>query len=170
MSHDARIRSPTELRRGDYLKVYVVDVHKSTRGPVIKISRTHRNLLRRLMEQEIPEVRDGKSRSSRLRASRAIAARWLSLPQCRVWMPWAVVSVCAVCASRTRQRTLRRKIDVVEWNETVGSTSRTLSPAKVQAVLLDDDSAIKTATVVVPDRQLSLAIGKEGRMPVSPPS
>ncbi|MCB0056374.1 MAG: hypothetical protein KDE45_05085, partial [Caldilineaceae bacterium] len=56
------------------------------------------------------------------------------------------------------------KIDVVEWNETVGSyISNALSPAKVQAVLLDDDGAIKTATVVVPDRQLSLAIGKEGQ-------
>jgi len=48
-----------KLRRGDFIKVYVVDVHKSTRGPVIKLSRAHRNLLRRLMEQEIPEVRDG---------------------------------------------------------------------------------------------------------------
>ena len=47
------------VRRGDYIRVYVVDVHKSNRGPVIRLSRTHRNLLRRLMEQEIPEVRDG---------------------------------------------------------------------------------------------------------------
>ena len=47
------------LRRGDYIRVYIVDVHKSTRGPVIKLSRTHRNLLRRLMEMEIPEVREG---------------------------------------------------------------------------------------------------------------
>lgn len=58
MMRDEQIASE-KLRRGDYIKVYVVDVHKSTRGPVIKLSRTHRNLLRRLMEQEIPEVRDG---------------------------------------------------------------------------------------------------------------
>ena len=48
-----------KLKRNDFIKVLVVDVHKSNRGPVIKLSRTHRNLLRRLMEQEIPEVRDG---------------------------------------------------------------------------------------------------------------
>ncbi|MCB0026142.1 MAG: transcription termination factor NusA [Caldilinea sp.] len=157
---------PTEkLRRGDYLKVYVVDVHKSTRGPVIKISRTHRNLLRRLMEQEIPEVRDGKveiksiAREPGHRSKVAVLATVPGLD---------AVGSCVGLRGLRIQNIVNElsgeKIDVVEWNETVGSyISNALSPAKVQAVLLDDDGAIKTATVVVPDRQLSLAIGKEGQ-------
>ncbi len=157
---------PTEkLRRGDYLKVYVVDVHKSTRGPVIKISRTHRNLLRRLMEQEIPEVRDGKveiksiAREPGHRSKVAVLATVPGLD---------AVGSCVGLRGLRIQNIVNElsgeKIDVVEWNETVNSyISNALSPAKVQAVLLDDDGAIKTATVVVPDRQLSLAIGKEGQ-------
>jgi N utilization substance protein A len=157
---------PTEkLRRGDYLKVYVVDVHKSTRGPVIKISRTHRNLLRRLMEQEIPEVRDGKveiksiSREPGHRSKVAVQATVPGLD--------AVGSCVGLRGLRIQNivnELAGEKIDVVEWNTNLANyISNALSPAKVQAVLLDESGAIKTATVVVPDRQLSLAIGKEGQ-------
>ncbi|MFO7631102.1 MAG: transcription termination factor NusA [Caldilinea sp.] len=157
---------PTEkLRRGDYLKVYVVDVHKSTRGPIIKISRTHRNLLRRLMEQEIPEVRDGKveiksiSREPGHRSKVAVQATIPGLD--------AVGSCVGLRGLRIQNivnELAGEKIDVVEWDTNLAHyISNALSPAKVQAVLLDESGAIKTATVIVPDRQLSLAIGKEGQ-------
>lgn len=157
---------PTEkLRRGDFIKVYVVDVHKSTRGPVIKISRTHRNLLKRLMEQEIPEVREGTveiksiAREPGARSKLAVIA---TKPD---------VDPVGSCVG---QRGLRiqnivnelagEKIDVVQWGaDPVNYISNALSPAKVNSVILDENSAIKTAIVIVPDRQLSLAIGKEGQ-------
>jgi N utilization substance protein A len=157
---------PTEkLRRGDYLKVYVVDVHKSTRGPVIKISRTHRNLLRRLMEMEIPEVRDGKveiKSIAREPGQRSKAAVQATIPGLDA------VGSCVGMRGLRIQNIVNElsgeKIDVVEWNTDVaGFISNALSPAKVQTVLLDEGGSIKTATVVVPDRQLSLAIGKEGQ-------
>ena len=157
---------PTEKpRRGDYMKVFVVDVHKSNRGPVIKISRTHRNLLRRLMEQEIPEVRDGKveiksiAREPGHRSKVAVQATVPGLD---------AVGSCVGLRGLRIQNIVNElsgeKIDVVEWDTDPGQyIANALSPAKVQAVLLDESGAIKTATVIVPDRQLSLAIGKEGQ-------
>jgi N utilization substance protein A len=157
---------PSEsLRRGDFVRLYVVDVHKSNRGPVIKLSRTHRNLLRRLMEQEIPEVREGTVEIKSI--SREPGAR-------------SKVSVSAVIpgidpvGSCVGMRGLRiqnivnelagEKIDVVEWSTDLRTyIANALSPAKVQSVILDEGGAVKTAVVVVPDRQLSLAIGKEGQ-------
>jgi N utilization substance protein A len=157
---------PTEkLRRGDYLKVFVVDVHKSTRGPVIKISRTHRNLLRRLMEMEIPEVRDGKVEIKSI--AREPGQRSKAAVQATVPGLDAVGSCVGMRGLRIQNivnELSGEKIDVVEWNTDVaGFISNALSPAKVQTVLLDEGGSIKTATVVVPDRQLSLAIGKEGQ-------
>ena len=154
-----------KLRRGDYLKVFVVDVHKSTRGPVIKLSRTHRNLLRRLMEQEIPEVRDG------LVEIKAIAREPGARSKAAVIATVPNVDPVGSCVG---QRGLRiqnivnelsgEKIDVIEWNpESANYISNALSPARVTNVLLDEKSSIKTATVIVPDKQLSLAIGKEGQ-------
>jgi N utilization substance protein A len=164
MMRDEQI--PTEkLRRGDFAKVYVVDVHKSTRGPVIKISRTHKNLLKRLMEQEIPEVREGTveiKSIAREPGARSKVAVIATKPD---------VDPVGSCVG---QRGLRiqnivnelggEKIDVVEWNnDPLKYISNALSPAKVNSVLLDEKSSLKTALVLVPDRQLSLAIGKEGQ-------
>lgn len=157
---------PTEkLRRGDFVKVYVVDVHKSTRGPVIKVSRSHRNLLKRLMEQEIPEVREGTVEI------RSIAREPGARSKVAVIATKPDVDPVGSCVG---QRGLRiqnivnelsnEKIDVVQWsNDPVTYISNALSPAKVNSVLLDENSSIKTAIVIVPDRQLSLAIGKEGQ-------
>ncbi len=157
---------PTEkLRRGDFVKVYVVDVHKSTRGPVIKVSRAHRNLLKRLMEQEIPEVREGTVEI------RSIAREPGARSKVAVIATKPDVDPVGSCVG---QRGLRiqnivnelsnEKIDVVQWsNDPVNYISNALSPAKVNSVLLDENSSIKTAIVIVPDRQLSLAIGKEGQ-------
>ncbi|MEZ4870476.1 MAG: transcription termination factor NusA [Caldilineaceae bacterium] len=157
---------PTEhLRRGDFIKVYVVDVHKSTRGPVIKLSRTHRNLLRRLMEQEIPEVRDGVVEIKSI--SREPGARSKSSVVATVPGVDPVGSCVGMRGLRIQNIVTElagEKIDVVEWSSDPATyISNALSPAKVNSVLLDEKSSIKTAIVVVPDRQLSLAIGKEGQ-------
>lgn len=153
------------LRRGDYVRLYVVDVHKSNRGPVIKLSRTHRNLLRRLMEQEIPEVRDGTVEI------KAIAREPGNRSKVAVMATVAGVDPVGSCVGMRGMRIQNivtdlagEKIDVVEWSSELRAyIANALSPAKVQSVILDEDSTIKTAMVIVPDRQLSLAIGKEGQ-------
>ena len=153
------------LRRGDYIRLYVVDVHKSNRGPVIKLSRTHRNLLRRLMEQEIPEVRDG------IVEIKAIAREPGNRSKVAVISTVPGVDPVGSCVGMRGMRIQNivtdlagEKIDVVEWsNELRTYIANALSPAKVQSVILDEDNAVKTAMVIVPDRQLSLAIGKEGQ-------
>jgi len=154
-----------KLRRGDFVKVYVVDVHKSNRGPVIKLSRTHRNLLRRLMEQEIPEVRDGIveiKAIAREPGARSKAAVVATVPG--VDPVGSCVGMRGLRIQNIVNELAGEKIDVVEWNaEPATYISNSLSPAKVNNVILDEKSSIKTAIVVVPDRQLSLAIGKEGQ-------
>jgi N utilization substance protein A len=154
-----------KLRRGDYVKVYVVDVHKSTRGPVIKLSRTHRNLLRRLMEQEIPEVREGTveiKAIAREPGARSKAAVVATVPG--VDPVGSCVGMRGLRIQNIVNELAGEKIDVVEWNTDLSTyIANSLSPAKVNSVLLDETGSIKTAIVVVPDRQLSLAIGKEGQ-------
>lgn len=164
MMRDEQIASE-KLRRGDYIKVYVVDVHKSTRGPVIKLSRTHRNLLRRLMEQEIPEVRDGiveiKS-IAREPGARSKASVVATVPG--VDPVGSCVGMRGLRIQNIVNELANEKIDVVEWSADPATyISNALSPAKVNSVILDEKSSLKTAVVVVPDRQLSLAIGKEGQ-------
>jgi len=154
-----------KLRRGDFVRVYVVDVHKSNRGPVIKLSRTHRNLLRRLMEQEIPEVRDGIveiKAISREPGARSKAAVVATVPG--VDPVGSCVGMRGLRIQNIVNELSGEKIDVVEWNADPATyISNALSPAKVNNVILDEKSSIKTAVVIVPDRQLSLAIGKEGQ-------
>lgn len=164
MMRDEQITTE-KLRRGDYVKVYVVDVHKSTRGPVIKLSRTHRNLLRRLMEQEIPEVRDGiveiKS-IAREPGARSKASVVATVPG--VDPVGSCVGMRGLRIQNIVNELANEKIDVVEWSaEPATYISNALSPAKVNNVILDEKTSLKTAVVVVPDRQLSLAIGKEGQ-------
>lgn len=154
-----------KLRRGDFVKVYVVDVHRSTRGPVIKLSRTHRNLLRRLMEMEIPEVREGiveiKS-IAREPGQRSKAAVVATRPN--VDPVGSCVGPRGLRIQNIVNELAGEKIDVVEWSSDPASyISNALSPAKISFVLPDEKSSIKTAVVVVPDKQLSLAIGKEGQ-------
>lgn len=159
-------RIPNErVRRGDFLKVYVADVRKSTRGPVIKISRTHRDLLRRLMEQEIPEIREGiveiKS-IAREPGARSKAAVISTRPN--VDPVGSCVGMKGLRIQNIVNELSGEKIDVVEWDDEPHTyIANALSPAKVEGVLLDDENQIKTATVIVPDRQLSLAIGKAGQ-------
>ena len=108
------------LRRGDYLKVYVVDVHKSTRGPVIKLSRTHRNLLRRLMEQEIPEVRDGTveiKAIAREPGARSKAAVVATVPG--VDPVGSCVGMRGLRIQNIVNELAGEKIDVVEWHNEI---------------------------------------------------
>lgn len=157
---------PTEnLRRGDYICLYVVDVHRSSRGPMIKLSRTHRDLLLRLMEQEIPEVRDGTVEIkgiSREPGARSKVAVMATLPG--VDPVGSCVGMRGLRIQNIVTELAGEKIDVVEWSGNLRTyISNALGPAKVQSVVLEEDSNIKTAIVIVPDRQLSLAIGKAGQ-------
>ena len=157
---------PSEnLRRGDYICLYVVDVHRNSRGPMIKLSRTHRDLLRRLMEQEIPEVRDGTveikgiSREPGARSKVAVMAT-----QPGVDPVGSCVGMRGLRIQNIVTELAGEKIDVVEWSGNLRTyISNALGPAKVQSVILEEGSNIKTAIVIVPDRQLSLAIGKAGQ-------
>jgi N utilization substance protein A len=157
---------PSEnLRRGDYISLYVVDVHRNSRGPMIKLSRTHRDLLRRLMEQEIPEVRDGTVEIkgiSREPGARSKVAVMATLPG--VDPVGSCVGMRGMRIQNIVMELAGEKIDVVEWSGNLRTfISNALGPAKVQSVLLEESSNVKTAIVIVPDRQLSLAIGKAGQ-------
>jgi N utilization substance protein A len=153
------------LRRGDYIKLYIVDVHKSNRGPVIKLSRTHRGLLRRLLEQEIPEVREGTveikaiSREPGARSKVAVAATVDGVDPVG-----SCVGMRGLRIQNIVNELAGEKIDVLEWSPDIRAyIANALSPAKVQGVILSEEDSVRTATVVVPDRQLSLAIGKAGQ-------
>jgi transcription termination/antitermination protein NusA len=155
---------PTErYRLGQRLKVYLMEVHKTHRGPQIIVSRTHRNLLRRLFELEVPEVFNGTvdiksiAREPGLRSKVAVAAR-----QEGVDPVGSCVGMRGVRIQNIVNELYGEKIDVVQWNpDPKVFIANALSPAEVLTVELNDDQ--KTATVIVPERQLSLAIGKEGQ-------
>ncbi len=155
---------PTErYRPGQRVKVYVVEVHKSTKGPQVLVSRTHRNLLRRLFELEVPEIFNGAveikaiAREPGSRSKVAVAAR-----QERVDPVGSCVGPRGIRIQNVVNELGGEKIDVVQWSEDPAVfVANALNPAQVLSV--DIDEANKTATVIVPERQLSLAIGKEGQ-------
>ena len=152
-----------ELVEGQHVKVYVVDVRRSTRGPQILISRTHPGLVKRLFELEVPEIYDGTVEV------KSIAREAGSRTKMAVWSADENVDPIGACVGPKGQRVaaivdeLRgEKIDIINWDENPAILiENALSPAKVIAVMADPDE--KTALVVVPDYQLSLAIGKEGQ-------
>ncbi len=147
----------------DRVKVYIVEVKSTSKGPKIMVSRTHPELVKRLFESEVSEVKDGiveiKS-ISREAGSRTKIAVWSNDPD---------VDPVGACVGMNGSRVnaivdeLRgEKIDIVTWDENPAILiQNALSPAKVISVIADGDE--KTAKVVVPDYQLSLAIGKEGQ-------
>ena len=145
------------------IKAYIIDVRKTSNEPSIVVSRTHPGLIRRLFEIEVPEVYDGiveiksVAREPGLRSKVAVSSREGGLDP---------VGACVgPKGSRVRMvvSELRgERIDVVPWNEDPATyVANALSPAKVSRVLVEEDG--HTATVIVPDDQLSLAIGKEGQ-------
>ena len=147
------------------LRAYVMEVNKTNRGPQIIVSRTHRNMLRRLLELEVPEIFNGTveikviAREAGSRSKVAVAAL-----QDGVDPVGACVGMRGVRIQNIVNELNGEKIDVVEWSpDTNAFVANALSPAKVVDVILEENSNGKTATVVVPDKQLSLAIGKEGQ-------
>ncbi len=145
------------------IKVYILEVKDTTKGPRILVSRTHPELVKRLFESEVTEVRDGTVEI------KCIAREAGSRTKIAVWSNDPDVDPVGACVGMNGARVnaivneLRgEKIDVINWNENPAVLiENALSPAKVVAVLADPDD--KTAKVVVPDYQLSLAIGKEGQ-------
>ena len=148
---------------GQRIRVYVAEVNDSPRGPQIVVSRAHRLMLRRLFEQEVPEIFSGAveikaiAREAGARSKVAVHSR-----QEGVDPVGACVGMRGVRIQNVVNELDGEKIDVIEWNEDPSRfVANALSPAQVVRVSTDEET--KTATVVVPDRQLSLAIGKEGQ-------
>lgn len=153
------------LRRGDYIKLYVEKVEKDNRGPYVKLSRTHRNLLRRLLEQEIPELREGiveiKNivREPGARSKVAVIATVDNVDPVGSCVGMRGVRIKNIVSELAGER-----IDVVEWSEEPHIyILNAISPAKSTGVILHEDGANRTATVVAADDQLSLAIGRSGQ-------
>ena len=152
------VYKPTER-----LKVYVLEVKDSPKGPKIMVSRTHPELVKRLFEAEVTEVKDG------IVEIKSIAREAGSRTKIAVWSNDPDVDAVGACVGMNGARVntiveeLRgEKIDIISWNENPALLiENALSPAKVITVLADPDE--KTALVIVPDYQLSLAIGKEGQ-------
>ena len=147
----------------DRIKVYVLEVKSTSKGPKILVSRTHPELVKRLFESEVTEVKDGiveiKS-ISREAGSRTKIAVWSNDPD--VDPVGACVGMNGARVNAIVDELRGEKIDIVTWDENPAILiQNALSPAKVISVIADGDE--KTAKVVVPDYQLSLAIGKEGQ-------
>lgn len=145
------------------IKLYVVEVKNTTKGPKIIVSRTHPELVKRLFESEVTEVKEGiveiKS-VSREPGSRTKLAVWSNDPD--VDPVGACVGMNGARVNAIVNELRGEKIDIIEWSENPAFLiENALSPAKVISVAADPDD--KTASVIVPDYQLSLAIGKEGQ-------
>ena len=145
------------------IKVYILEVKDTPKGPRILVSRTHPGLVKRLFESEVAEVKDGTveiKSIAREAGSRTKLAVWSNDPD--VDPVGACVGVNGARVSAIVNELRGEKIDIIYWDENPAILiENALSPAKVIAVMADPDE--KTALVVVPDYQLSLAIGKEGQ-------
>lgn len=145
------------------IKVYIVDVKNTPKGPHINVSRTHPELVKRLFESEVTEIKDGTveiKSIAREAGSRTKLAVWSNNPD--VDAVGACVGMNGARVNAIVEELRGEKIDIVNWDENPGNLiQNALSPAKIVAVFADPDE--KTAKVVVPDYQLSLAIGKEGQ-------
>ena len=147
----------------DRIKVYILEVKSTSKGPRVLVSRTHPELVKRLFESEVAEVKDGTVEI------KAIAREAGSRTKIAVWSNDPDVDPVGACVGMNGARVnaivneLRgEKIDIITWNENPAMLiENALSPAKVISVIADAEE--KAAKVVVPDYQLSLAIGKEGQ-------
>jgi len=153
-------------RTHDKVRAYVMEVKKTSRGPQIVVSRTHRNMLRRLLEYEVPEIYNGSvdiksiAREPGARSKVAVAALQEGADPVGACVGMRGVRIQSIVKELNGE-----KIDVIEWSPDQSVfISKALSPARVSGVYLDDDpDEGRTAIVVVPDDQLSLAIGREGQ-------
>lgn len=152
-----------EYKFNDRVKVYILEVKQTTKGPQVTVSRTHYELVKRLFELEVPEIYDGTveiKSISREAGSRTKMAVYSKNPD---------VDAVGACVGQNGARVnvivnelKGEKIDIINWSDDVKQfISEALSPSKVIAVEINDEE--QSAKVVVPDNQLSLAIGKEGQ-------
>lgn len=145
------------------IKVYILEVKNTTKGPRILVSRTHPELVKRLFESEVAEIADGTveiKSIAREAGSRTKMAVYSENPN--VDPVGACVGMNGARVNSIVEELKGEKIDIINWDENPGNLiQNALSPAKIVAVFADPDE--KTAKVVVPDYQLSLAIGKEGQ-------
>ena len=151
------------FRPTERIKVYILEVKDTSKGPKILVSRTHPELVKRLFESEVTEVRDGTVEIkciAREAGSRTKMAVYSNNPD--VDPVGACVGINGARVNAIVNELRGEKIDIINWNENNAILiENALSPAKVISVIADDDE--KTAKVIVPDYQLSLAIGKEGQ-------
>jgi len=163
------ILPPTEqvraehYRPGQRMKFYLVEVHRSNRGPQLILSRTHKNLLKRLFELEVPEIYKGVveirsiAREPGYRSKVAVVAQ-----QDGVDPVGSCVGLRGIRIQNIVNELDGERIDVVQWDpDPARFVANALSPAQVSSVSTSEED--NTASVIVPDRQLSLAIGKEGQ-------
>lgn len=151
------------FRPTERIKVYILEVRNTPKGPRILVSRTHPELVKRLFESEVTEIKDGTVEImsiAREAGSRTKLAVRSNNPN--VDAVGACVGINGARVNSIVDELCGEKIDIVNWDENPGNLiQNALSPAKIVAVFADPDE--KTAKVVVPDYQLSLAIGKEGQ-------
>ncbi len=151
------------FRPTERIKVYILEVRNTPKGPRILVSRTHPELVKRLFESEVTEIKDGTVEImsiAREAGSRTKIAVRSNNPN--VDAVGACVGINGARVNSIVDELCGEKIDIVNWDENPGNLiQNALSPAKIVSVFADPDE--KTAKVVVPDNQLSLAIGKEGQ-------
>ncbi len=153
-----------ELREGEHVKVFIVDVFETDRGPKVKISRTHSGLVRRLFEMEVPEIYDGTIEI------KAISREAGSRTKLAVYSHDEAIDPIGSCIGPKGTRVAKivdeldgEKIDIVRYHEDPAAfIAEALSPAKVVSVEPAEDGS-KACRVTVPDSQLSLAIGNKGQ-------
>ncbi len=151
------------IRMGQRLRVYLMEVNRALKGPMLIVSRAHRNFVRRLMELEIPEIYNG------IVEIRSIAREPGNRSKVAVYSRQSGLDPVGACVGQRGMRIQNivnelggERIDIIQWQEDATKfVASALSPARVLNVTIDE--ATKTATVVVPESQLSLAIGKEGQ-------
>ena len=155
---------PTEVyEHGDRIKAYIVEVKKTNKGPQIVVSRTHPGLLKRLFELEVPEIQEG------IVEIKSVAREPGNRSKIAVWSKDESVDPVGSCVGHRGMRVQAivdelgsEKIDIVKWSEDPAKfIANALSPAKVVSVAVNEEE--KVSRVVVPDYQLSLAIGREGQ-------
>ena len=160
--HNEQI-STEKYKHNDRIKVYVVEVKRTSKGPQILVSRTHPGLLKRLFELEVPEIQDGTveiksvAREPGMRSKIAVYSADENIDPVGSCVGQKGLRVQAVVDELRGE-----KIDIVKWNEDPAKyIANSLSPAKVVSVAINEEK--KMSRVIVPDYQLSLAIGKEGQ-------
>ncbi len=147
------------------MRAYVTEVKRSNRGPQIMLSRAHKNMLRRLLEIEVPEIGKGQveiksiAREPGSRSKVAVAALQAGIDPVGACVGQRGARIQSIVNELNGE-----KIDVIEWSDDPAAyITKSLGPAKVLAVHPNQDAKTKSATVIVPDDQLSLAIGREGQ-------